>query len=43
VFKQNHQTLQRANLQILIWGVGFGGLHILFGILIGRMGHGQQI
>ena len=31
------------NLQILVLGIGFGGLHILFGILIGRMGHGRQI
>jgi hypothetical protein len=31
------------NLQILVLGVGFGGLHILFGNLIGRVGHGRQI
>jgi hypothetical protein len=31
------------NVQILVLGVGFGGLHILFGILIGRLGHGRQI
>jgi hypothetical protein len=31
------------NLQILLLGIGFGGLHILFGILIGRSGHGRQI
>ena len=31
------------NLQILALGVGFGGLHILFGIFIGRMGHGRKI
>jgi hypothetical protein len=31
------------NLEVLVLGVGFGGLHILFGILIGRMGHGRKI
>jgi hypothetical protein len=31
------------DLQMLALGVGFGGLHILFGFLIGRMGHGRQI
>jgi hypothetical protein len=30
-------------LQILMLGAGFGGLHILFGILIGRVGHGREI
>jgi hypothetical protein len=29
--------------QIFMLGVGFGGLHILFGILIRRVGHGRQI
>jgi hypothetical protein len=29
--------------QNLMLGVGFGGLHVLFGFLIGRMGHGRQI
>jgi hypothetical protein len=29
--------------QILMLGAGFGGLHIVFGILIGRVGHGRQI
>ena len=29
--------------QILMLGAGFGGLHIVFGILIGRIGHGRQI
>jgi hypothetical protein len=32
-----------SGAQILMLGTGFGGLHILFGILIGRMGHGRQI
>jgi hypothetical protein len=31
------------NCQNLMLGVGFGGLHVLFGFLIGRMGHGRQI
>jgi hypothetical protein len=30
------------NLQILMLGAGFGGLHIVFGILIGRMSHVRQ-
>jgi hypothetical protein len=30
------------SLQILILGVGFGGLHMLFGFLIGRTGHDRQ-
>jgi hypothetical protein len=30
-------------LQIVLLGFGFGGLHIAFGILIGRVGHGAQI
>jgi hypothetical protein len=29
--------------QILMLGSGFGGLHIAFGILIGRVGHGRQV
>ncbi len=32
-----------AGAQILMLGLGFGGLHIVFGILIGRVGHGRQI
>jgi hypothetical protein len=31
------------NLQILMLGIGFGGLHLLFGLLIGRTGHDRQI
>lgn len=31
------------HLQMLALGVGFGGLHILFGFLIGWMGHGRQV
>jgi hypothetical protein len=30
-------------LQIAVLAVGFGGLHILFGFLIRRLGHGSQI
>ncbi|HTD72950.1 MAG TPA: hypothetical protein VK652_05445 [Steroidobacteraceae bacterium] len=30
------------SLQILMLGAGFGGLHIVFGFLIGRMGHGRK-
>jgi Na+/melibiose symporter-like transporter len=30
------------DLQILMLGAGFGGLHIVFGFLIGRMGHGRE-
>jgi hypothetical protein len=30
-------------LQILLLGVGFGALHVLFGFIIGQMGHGRQI
>lgn len=29
-------------LQMLMLGVGFGGLHILFGYLVGRAGHGRK-
>jgi hypothetical protein len=32
-----------SGAQILMLGAGFGGLHIVFGILIGRVGHGRQI
>jgi hypothetical protein len=28
---------------IFMLGAGFGGLHILFGYLIGRMGHGRKV
>ncbi len=31
-----------SDLQILMLGAGFGGLHIVFGILIGRMVHGHK-
>ena len=30
-------------LQMLLLGAGFGGLHVLFGVLIGRKGHERQI
>jgi predicted phage tail protein len=30
-------------LQILLLGAGFGGLHVLFGLLIGREGHEREI
>ncbi len=30
-------------LQMLLLGAGFGGLHMLFGVLIGRKGHERQI
>ena len=29
-------------LQVLLLGAGFGGLHLLFGFAIGRMGHGRE-
>ena len=29
-------------LQILMLGIGFGGLHVLFGLVIGRMTHGIE-
>jgi len=32
-----------GSAQIFMLGTGFGGLHIVFGILIGRVGHGRQI
>jgi hypothetical protein len=32
-----------SGAQILMLGLGFGGLHIIFGILIGRVGHGRQV
>jgi len=32
-----------AHLQVLMLGAGFGGLHILFGLLIGRKTHDSQI
>jgi hypothetical protein len=31
------------DFQILVLGAGFGGLHIVFGLLIGRLGHGHEI
>lgn len=31
------------SLQMLMLGTGFGGLHIIFGIIIGRVGHGRQV
>lgn len=30
------------SLQMILLGLGFGGLHILFGILIGRVGDGRE-
>jgi hypothetical protein len=30
------------SLQILLLGAGFGGLHIVFGYLMGRAGHGRK-
>jgi hypothetical protein len=35
--------LVRSELQVLMLGAGFGGLHILFGLLIGRETHDSQI
>ena len=32
-----------AGAQILMLGIGFGGLHVVFGFLIRRVGHGNQI
>jgi hypothetical protein len=31
------------SLQIYMLGAGFGGLHVLFGLLIGRTRHDRQI
>ncbi len=31
------------HLQILMLGAGFGGLHIVFGLLIGRNGRGRKV
>ena len=31
------------DLQILMLGAGFGGLHIVFGLLIGRNGRGREV
>ena len=31
------------SMQMLMLGAGFGGLHIIFGIIIGRVGHGRQV
>jgi hypothetical protein len=30
-------------LEMLLLGAGFGGLHVLFGVLIGRKGHERQV
>jgi Na+/melibiose symporter-like transporter len=32
-----------GRLHILLLGAGFGGLHVLFGFLIGRKGHEREI
>ena len=29
--------------QILMLGAGFGGLHLVFGFIIGRVGHGSEV
>jgi hypothetical protein len=34
--------LLEDDLQILMLGAGFGGLHLVFGYLIGRMSHGRK-
>jgi hypothetical protein len=34
--------LLEDDLQILMLGAGFGGLHLVFGYLIGRMSHGRE-
>jgi hypothetical protein len=31
------------SLQMPMLGAGFGGLHIIFGIIIGHIGHGRQV
>jgi hypothetical protein len=31
------------SMQMLMLGTGFGGLHIIFGIIIRRVGHGRQV
>jgi hypothetical protein len=31
------------SVQMPMLGAGFGGLHIIFGIIIGRIGHGRQV
>jgi hypothetical protein len=31
------------DLQLLMLGAGFGGLHIVFGFLIGRRGRGREV
>lgn len=31
------------DLQIMMLGAGFGGLHMVFGFLIGRMSHGRKV
>jgi hypothetical protein len=31
------------SMQMPLLGAGFGGLHIAFGIIIGRLGHGRQV
>jgi hypothetical protein len=35
--------LMRSELQVFMLGAGFGGLHILFGLLIGRKTHDSEI
>jgi hypothetical protein len=35
--------LAPVSLHMLLLGTGFGGLHMLFGFLIGRQGHERQI
>jgi hypothetical protein len=35
--------LLKDEWQILMLGAGFGGLHIVFGFLIGRMSHGRKV
>jgi hypothetical protein len=31
------------SLQLLLLGVGFGGLHLFFGVWVGRKGYGHKI